>query len=141
MDIKKFVLGTLAGGVAFFVLGFLAYAIVFESFFANHIVPGLMKTDEQMKYYPLAMGNFAHAALIAFVFLKWADIKTFSGGLKGGAIIGFFMAAGFDLISYDTMKIMSAKGTIADIFVYTLMTAIVGGVVGLVIGLGKGDSK
>jgi hypothetical protein len=137
MDIKKFVFGTLAGGVAYFLLGFLVYALLLEDFYAGHTVSGITKTDEQMKYYPLAFGNFAHAALLAYVFLKWANIKNFGEGLQGGAIIGFFMTAGFNLISYDTARIMSAVGTVTDIFVYTAISAIVGGVVGAVVGMGN----
>ncbi len=137
MDIKKFALGTVAGGVVYFLLGFLVYAILMEDFFAGHMASGIAKTEEQMKYYPLAFGNFAHAALLAYVFLKWANIKTFGEGLMGGAVIGFFMTAGFNLISYDTAMIMSAVGTVVDIFVYTAMTALVGGVVGAVVGMGN----
>lgn len=139
MDTRKFVLGTLAGGVAYFLLGFVMYAILLEDFFATHTVSGIMKSETEMKYYPMVAGNLAHAALLSYVFLKWADIKTFSSGLSGGAIIGFFMSAGFDLITYDTAKIMSIKGTLADIAVYTIMTALVGGIVGAVLGMGNKD--
>jgi uncharacterized membrane protein len=137
MDTKKLVVGTLAGGVAYFVLGFIIYAILMEDFFAAHTVKGIMKSETEMKYYPMVAGNLAHAALLSFIFLKWANIKTFSGGLQAGAIIGFFMAAGFDLITYDTAKIMSIIGTLTDIVVYTIMTGLVGGVVGAVLGMGN----
>jgi len=139
MDIKKLVLGTLAGGVSYFLLGFLFYAIIMENFFASHMVEGIMKSETEMKYYPLAAGNFAHAALLTFVFLNWAKIKSFSAGLTGGAIIGFLMASGFDLMMYDTAKMMSMIGTLADIAVYTVMTALVGGIVGAVLGMGKSE--
>jgi len=139
MDIKKLVLGTLAGGVAYFLLGFLFYAILMEDFFSSHTVDGIMKSETEMKYYPMVAGNLAHAALLTFIFLNWASIKTFGAGLKGGAIIGFLMAAGFDLISYDTAKIMSMVGSLVDIVVYTIMTALVGGIVGVVLGMGKNE--
>jgi uncharacterized membrane protein len=137
MDIKKFALGTLAGGVAYFFLGFIIYAILMEDFFSAHTVSGISKSETEMKFYPMVAGNMAHAALLAFVFLKWANIKSFSSGLTGGAIIGFFMSAGFDLITYDTAKIMSMVGTLVDIIVYTIMTALVGGIVGAVLGMGN----
>lgn len=136
MDTKKFIIGTLAGGVAYFILGFLVYAFLLESFYAGHTVSGIMKTDEQMKYYPLALGNLAHGALLSYVFLKWANIKSFAAGLTGGAVIGFFMAAGFNLVTYDTAMIMSAVGTVADVFVYTAISALAGGIVGAVLGMG-----
>lgn len=137
MDTKKFVLGTLAGGVAYFLLGFIIYALLMEDFFAAHTVKGIAKSETEMKYYPMVVGNLAHAALLSFVFLKWANIKTFSSGLVGGAIIGFLMATGFDLVLYDTSKIMSIVGVLADIVVYTIMTGLVGGVVGTVLGMGS----
>ena len=137
MDTKKFVLGTLAGGVAYFLFGFIVYAILLEDFFASHTVSGIMKSDTEMKYYPLIAGDLAHAALLTYIFLKWANIKTFSSGVIGGAVIGFLIAAGFDLVSYDTSKTMSMIGTLVDIAVYTIMTSLVGGIVGAVLGMGK----
>jgi uncharacterized membrane protein len=137
MDIKKFVFGTLAGGLTYALLGFVVYGLLMESFFESHMASGLAKTPEQMKYYPLFAGNLAQGALLAYVFLKWANIKSFSDGLMAGAAIGFFAVAGFDLVVYDTAKIMSAVGTVTDIVVYTVLSGVAGGVVGAVLGMGN----
>jgi uncharacterized membrane protein len=137
MDTKRFLFCTIAGGIAYFLLGFLMYGILFEDFLAEHSVSGIWKSETEMKYYPLAMGNLFHAALLAYIFLKWARIRTFSEGLLGGAIIGFFMTAGFNLVTYDTVKFMSIEGTLTDIAIYTIMTSITGGVVGAVAGIGS----
>ena len=137
MNNKKFLLGTLAGGVAFFFLGFLVYAVALESFFAAHAgsATGVMKTE--MEWWPLILGNLAHAALLSYIFLKWANIKTMGAGFSAGVTIGFFMAVGFDMIMYDTSNIMDLTAAIVDIIVYTIMTGIVGGIVGWVVGMGK----
>jgi len=140
MDMKKLLLGTLAGGIVYFLLGYLVYGMLMADFFAGYSSSGaiaLMKSEEEMKFYPLALGNFAHAALLAYIFLKWANIKSFGEGIMGGAVIGLLMTAGYDLVMYDTMKMMSIVGIGVDIIVYTIMTAIVGGVVGGVLGMGK----
>jgi uncharacterized membrane protein len=134
MNTKKFIISSLVGGITYFFLGYLIYAILLQGFFAGHTVEGVMKTDEQMKMYPLIMGNMAHGALLSFIFLKWTSIKSFGEGMTWGAVIGFFMAAGFDLMLYDTARMMSIIGTLGDIAVYTVMSAIVGGVIALVIG-------
>lgn len=138
MDIKKFIIGTLAGGVVYFLLGFIVYAILLEDFFASHAgtATGVMKTTE-MQYWPLFIGNLGHAALLAFVFLKWADIKTFGAGMAAGAAIGFFMTLGHSLISYDTSNIMDLTAALADVVVYAIITALVGGVVGATLGAGS----
>jgi hypothetical protein len=137
MNIKKLVIGTIAGGITYFFLGFVMYGLVMEGFFSAHTAPGIAKSDTEMKYYPLVLGNMATACLITWIFLQWAKIRTFAEGLKAGALIGFLMGAGFELVVYDTAKMVSAVGTVVSIFVITFNMAIVGGVVGAVLGRGK----
>ena len=138
MDNKKLIIGTVAGGVTFFVLGFVLYGIVLESFFANHAgsATGVLKTE--IMFWPLILGNLALAALLSYVFLKWAKIKSFGGGMKAGAIIGFLIALSLDMILYDTTNMMDLTASIVDVIVFTVMTAIGGGVIGMVLGMGAG---
>lgn len=133
MNPKQFALGTLTGGVAYFFLGFLVYAVILAGFFEANMgtATGVMKTD--MQWWPLILGNLASGALLTLVFLKWANISTFSSGASAGAIIGFLVASGYDLIMYDTSNIMNLTGTLVDIVVYTLISALVGGLIGLVL--------
>ena len=136
MDTKKFLIGTLAGGIVYFLLGFIVYALLLDSFFEAHsgTATGVEKTIE-MQYWPLFVGDLAQAALLSYIFIKWANIKTFSAGLSAGLVIGFLMTLGHYLIQYDTTNIMDITGTIAEVAAYSIMTAIVGGVVGAVIGM------
>lgn len=137
MDTKKFIMGTLVGGIVYFILGFVFYAVLFQGFFEANSgsATGVMKTD--MAWWPLILGNLASAALITYIFLKWAEIKTFAGGLKGGAVIGFLLAVSFDMIMYDTTNIMTLNAALMDIVIATVMAAVVGGVIGAVLGSGK----
>lgn len=132
MNAKQFAIGTITGGVAFFFLGFLAYAVLLEGFFEANAgtASGVMKTE--MAWWPLILGNLSHAALLTYIFQKWAGIRSFSGGLKGGALIGFMVAAGFDLTMYDTSNLMNLTGTLGDIVVWTCISAIAGGLIGTV---------
>ena len=90
---------TVAGGIAFFVLGFVIYGLILD--------PMVMKPN--MKEYaglvndppvwvPLVLGNLVNAFFLAFIFDKWASIRTFVGGLKGGAIVMFLVALTMQLI-------------------------------------------
>jgi len=71
MDTKKFITGTLVGGVAYFFLGFLFYVVLFEGFFQSNMgsATGVQKTDD-MVWWALILGNLASAALLSFIFLK-----------------------------------------------------------------------
>jgi hypothetical protein len=93
-----------------------------------------------MAFWPLILGNLSLAALLSYVFLKWANISSFGDGFKAGALIGFFMVLSFDMILYDTTNFMDLTGTFADIIVFTVMAAIGGGVIGLVLGMGSGNA-
>lgn len=136
MDTRKFLIGTITGGIVYFLLGFVVYALLLDSFFESHsgTASGVEKTLE-MQYWPLFIGNLAQAALLSYVFVKWAHIKTFSTGLSAGLVIGFLMMLGHNLIQYDTTNIMDLTGHIAEVVAYTIITALVGGVVGAVIGM------
>ena len=76
-------------GIVLFFLGYLIYGILIESFFLDHTgsATNVMKTE--MKFWPLILGNLSLAALLSYIFLKWAGITTFVGGLKTAATIGF----------------------------------------------------
>lgn len=43
------------------------------------------------------LSNLVMALMLAVVFEYWASIRTFVGGLKGGAILGFLFALSIDL--------------------------------------------
>jgi hypothetical protein len=139
MNNSKFVVATIAGGIAYFILGFLVYAVALEGFYAAHAgtAENVAKTDG-MQYWPLILGELGHAALLAYIFLKWAGIKTFGAGFSAGVTIGFFVSLGFNMIAYDTSNVMDLTGHIVDVFVWAIMTGIVGGVVGWVAGKGNG---
>lgn len=133
MDTKKFLTGTLVGGITFFIMGFLIYVLLLEGFFMANGggATDVVKTD--IEWWALILGNLASAALLTYIFLRWAHISTFISGMKAGAVLGFLVTCSFDLIMYGTSNLMNLTGTIVDIVVWTIATAIVGGVIGAVL--------
>lgn len=138
MDTKKFLFGTLAGGIAFFLLGYLFYGLVLMNFYSAHAgsATGVSKSMEEMGWGALILGNFAFGALLTYIFLKWANITTFVSGASGGSVIGLLMGLSYNLTSFGTTNIMDLTAALTDVVVSCLMTAIVGGIVGLVLGMG-----
>lgn len=137
MKIDKLLLATLAGGVAYFLLGFLLYGMLLMKFFEAHSTASLMK--EPMAWWALIVGNLLWAFFLAYVFSRWAGISTFVTGLQAGAIIGLLVSLSFDLSIFGTSEMMDLTGTLVDPIVNAIMTGITGGVVGWV--LGRGSSK
>lgn len=139
MDAKKFAIGTVVGGIAFFLLGWLLYGMLFMNYFEANAGPATGVNKESMNMAALFLGNLAMAALLTLIFLRWANISTFMGGLKAGALVGLLVALGLDLTMFGSTNIMTLNGMVMDVVVYTVMSAIAGGVIGWLLGMGKKD--
>ena len=138
MDMKKFLMGTIAGGVSYFFLGYLIYGMALTDFMAAHSgsASGVMRADMDLQFWSIALGNLLTAALLTMIFLRWANVSSFGGGASAGASIGILMAAGIDFTMYGTSNVMDLTAVCVDIVAATIMTGIVGGVIGAVLGMG-----
>jgi len=136
MDAKKRITATLAGVVVYFMLGFIFYGMLLSDFMGANTgsATGVMRTDEDMQWWALIVGNLMQAYLLVYIFGNWANISTFVGGLKAGAMIGFIMSLGFGLNMYGTTNISNLTATLVDPIVMTVMMGSTGGVIGWVLG-------
>ncbi len=137
MDVKKFLLGTIAGAVPSFFLGYLFYGILLAGFFADHggSATGVMKETPDFLF--LILGHIFFGAFVTYIWMQWANIKTFATGAKGGAILGLLMGLGVDLISYAVTNTKDLTGALAHVVVTMILLGITGGVVGWVLGRGN----
>ena len=142
MDSKKFLIGTLVGGISFFLLGYLFYGVALNGFFTTHsIAPaGSMKAMSDFSWWALILGNLAGAALLTWIFLKLGTVRSFGSGFSTGAVIGFFTALSWNLIGYATGNRLDLTATLADVVVSALLNGIVGGIIGAVLGMGAKKS-
>jgi hypothetical protein len=139
MSSNKFLIGTLVGGITFFLLGYLFYGLALSGFFMNHTVApsGSMKNMDQIVWWALILGNLTSAALLSYIFLKLGNITSFGSGASTGIAIGFLMSFSMGLIRFATENSLDLTGTFTDVVVGTVMTAIAGGVIGALLGMGK----
>lgn len=128
---------TVAGGVTFFVLGFIIYGLILEPTVMKpnmNTFPGLM--NEVPVWVPLILANLVNAFLLAYIFDKWASIRTFAGGLQGGATVMFLIAVTFQLMFMAFMNLSKNYiPPVADILGSTVLGAVGGGVIGQVLGM------
>lgn len=135
MNTQKFLVGGIAGGIAYFFLGYLFYGVLFMDFFSKNAgtATGVAKTMDQMIWWALILGNLVAGCLLAYIFEK-AAVRSPGGGLLTGAAIGLMMSATYDLNSFGTSNLMNIHGLIADIAIFTIMSAISGAIVGWILG-------
>jgi hypothetical protein len=135
--LTRVLVAAVAGGIAFFILGAVLYGLILDPMVMrpNTInYPGLM--NETPVWVPLVLGNIVSALLLAYIFDKWANIRTFAGGLQGGAVVWFLMSLAFQLMFLAFMNLSKNYiPAIADVFGSTVMGAIGGGVIGQVLGM------
>lgn len=136
MDAKKRIMATVAGFVVFFLMGWIIYGMLLMDFMSANSgsATGVMRSDTEMVWWALVAGNLMQAYLLVYIFGKWANITTFSGGLQAGATIGLIFGLGFDLTMYGTSNIMNLTATLVDPIATAIIMGVSGGVIGFVLG-------
>ena len=127
MNLKKFLVSGVVGGIVNFLLGWLFYGILFESQFP---VTG------EMNLTMIALGCLTLALFVAYIFAKWAHISNWKTGLQAGAVIGLFLALYYDFY-YNAMKENAEidwQTMALDVLITIVMTALTGAVIAFVIG-------
>jgi len=140
MKTGKVVLAGLIAGIVAFMFGFLTYGFLLEDFFlANAGTAKGVERGEGLMMIPLIIGHLAWGLLLAYIIGKVGGIDSFVDGAIVGAILGFLGTAAVDLVSYSTTNLTTLKGTLVNIVVLTLLSAIIGGIVGWIYSTGIKD--
>jgi hypothetical protein len=131
---NRMLLAALAGGLAHFVLGYLFYMVLFVDFFKANAGSASGYNREEPIMWAIALGSLVTGLLYAWIFDRWGSISTFRGGATAGAMIGFLMWLGINLIMYGATNAMTLNGALVDVVISAIMGALIGGVVGSTLG-------
>lgn len=134
---NKIVTAGIAGGVIFFLLGWLFYGIILMDFLSENsgLPASLQKRIPDML--PLAVANLAWGFLYALVLGRWGTQLTIMQGVKHGALLALLVALFIDLSLYATTTIIDFKCLVADIIAMTIIGAIGGAAITWISNLGK----
>lgn len=131
---KRTLIGGMAGGVAFFFLGWLVYGILLMSFYEANGNQTINRPDDEMIWWALITSNLLSGFLLAVVF-DWTNTTDPMEGMKKGAILGFLMSASFDLSMFSmTTWFIGKRLLVVDIGVSTLFVAVGGALIAWVMG-------
>lgn len=133
----KILRGTVFGGIAYFLLGWLVWGILLMDFFTANMNQCAGRTDGQMIWWAIILSNLVMALLLTLV-LHWAKAKSIIDGLKFGALFGLLFGSGI-AFSYWSMSTMylNAGAMVTDILVSTVVMAVVGLMIVLTWGIEK----
>ncbi|MBS4043499.1 MAG: hypothetical protein KGZ59_06760 [Chitinophagaceae bacterium] len=137
MITKKVLIGSIVGGIAYFLLGWIIYGILMKDYCAANFDQTNMRPEAEMVLWAMGLANIAAAMLMALIF-SWANISTLMSGARVGAIIGFLTAVSLDFSFYAMSTFYKNWSSLfVDILVGTLMSAIVGAVIIWAMNLGS----
>ena len=131
MDIKRLSAGTVAGGVTYFLLGWVIYKLLLGDFMAAN---STLTIKDPPDFVMMLISQLALAAVLALVFTRWAGISTLAGGAQAGAMLGFLMAmnVSFDFYGFSTAFTLNA--TLLEPVIGAIRGAVAGGMIGVVLG-------
>ena len=140
MNTKKFLIGGIVGGVVFFLLGYLIYGVLLQNFMQEHpgTATGVQRDMKEFQWWALVLGNLLSGFLLAYIFAK-ANVTSLVNGLITGGIIGFLMSASHDSVTYGVSNLLSKRGVVADIIAFTVLSALAGAVIAMVMRMGSAN--
>jgi hypothetical protein len=130
MDAKRFLTGTIVGGIVLFLAGYLIFSTLLGGFYAANVGSATGVPKDPMLLWSIAVGCLAFAALICYV-MGARGGSGLAGGAKVGAIVGLLLAIFVDFVIYGTNNVSNLTATLVD----PLAEAVHGGIGGAVIGL------
>jgi hypothetical protein len=136
MNTNKIIISGLVGGIAAFLIGFLIWGLALDSFMQAHNTAPAGAAREPMLMWAIIVGSLAYGLLYAVIYGRWANISTFRTGAIAGVLIGLLLAINYDFMSYAMMNMIDMTGLIVDILASGVYGALVGGVVGWMLGRG-----
>jgi hypothetical protein len=133
----KAILAGFAGAILAFLLGWVIYGMLLMGYFESNTThyEGLMKDTPNLLL--IFLNNLIWSLLLAFIFYKWAGVKSFAGGIKGAIIITLPISLSIDLYFVSGMNLFTPVLVVVDVIASTIMWAIVGGLIGFILGAGK----
>ena len=133
---KKMIMGTVAGAVAFFLLGFLLYAVILGGFYEANLGSATGVMRELPVWWAMLISQLGLAAVVTYVFLH-ADVATASDGLKTGAIFGLLLGIAISFELYAVTNWSNATVAFVEPIVSAVRTALAGAVIGWTLGMGS----
>ena len=124
MNVKNFIVGGIVGGIVNFLLGWVFYGMLFKDLYPE-------TPDTKLEF--IALGCFAFAFLMSYIFNKWAGITNPMTGLSAGAVIGFISGLSMNFFMYSGMA-LNVQNMITDVAINTVIGAAIGASIAFVNG-------
>jgi uncharacterized membrane protein len=137
MKSNKFLFGGIAGGVAYFLLGWLVWGMLLMNFMKEHTkdIPGVMRDEKDMIWWAMIVANLAMGFLLSYILSK-SNASSAGSGAAGGFVFGLLVSIAFDTMMYAQMDLWDTTAILVDVVAMTVVSTIVGAIIGWLNGMG-----
>lgn len=132
---EKLALGTVAGGIAYFLLGGLIYGSLLTGLYEANLGSATDVMRDTPIWGTLVFSQFTLGALVTYV-LVLAKVDTLTGGLKTGAAFGLLLGLSISFDMYSVTNWMNLTAASVDSLVWMARVSLGAGGIGLVLGMG-----
>ena len=139
MNTNKFLIGGIIGGIAYFLLGWIVWGMLLADFMKGHMTTGaqgIMRPQEGMVWWAMIAANLLMGFLLSYILSK-SGTNSAGSGAGTGVLVGILMSGAFDLLMYGQMDMGDTTMIGVDVIMSGVVTAIVGGIIGAYLGMGK----
>ncbi|MFN0274852.1 MAG: hypothetical protein ACKVPJ_03840 [Chitinophagales bacterium] len=127
------------GGIVYFLLGWLIFGILMaDSMEAGmtESMKAVYRGQDNYIMWGFVVGNLAYGLFLAIALEKFGT-RTFMKGALAGLWIGALVAIAYDFMMYAQMTFLELDMIFMDVIMSAIFIAIIGGVVGFMLGRGK----
>ncbi|MBN1415206.1 MAG: hypothetical protein JW973_08915 [Bacteroidales bacterium] len=133
----KILRGTVFGGIAYFLLGWLAWGVLLMDFMSANMNQCANRPDGVMIWWAMILSTLV-AALLLTLILYWSKTKSFVDSLLLGALFGLLYGS---LVDFSFWSMTTMFNNIGTLLIDILVSTVVFAIVGLVIKLTWGKDK
>ena len=133
---KRILIATVAGGIAFLLLGGLIYGVILAGFYEANLGSATGVLRELPVWWALVLSELGLAAIVTYVFLH-AGVATASDGLRTGATFGLLFGIVIAFNLYAVTNWSNVTVALVEPFVTAIRIALGGAVIGGTLGMGS----
>ena len=141
MDMKRFAIGTIVGGITMYVVGYVIFTLIFGPYYAANVGAVTNAMREPTLEWAGALGGFAFAALITYVIAESARTPTIAAGFMKGATTGFLAWLSVDLVYYGATNLWNFSIVMLDPVLEFVHSGIGGAVIAAVLSRVPGSTE
>ncbi len=134
MNMKRFIVGTVVGGVALYILGYVIWDILLADFYAANAGSATGVSKDPQVLWAVCVGTLAYAALITLAIGTRSESASIVDGVKIGAVVGLLLWLTVDMIFFGITNMSTITIALVDPLLELVRAGVGGAVIAAVIG-------